>query len=408
MGSILKLDAALAVGRSFAELAPDLSTRAFLHDQASEAESIVAIGAKTYAAHRVPIVEQGVAIGIVMTFQESNTLQRLDRSLRSQHHAKPLVARYHLDDLCGESAPMQKVKALARRYAVSDSTILILGDSGTGKELLAQSIHNAGPRAGYPFVPVNCGAFSESLLESELFGYEEGAFTGARRGGKVGFIEAAHRGTLFLDEIGEMPLQLQTRLLRVLQEKEVVRLGATEPTVIDVRVIAATNKNLKEATETGCFRRDLFYRINILQISIPPLRERAGDIWAIAVYMLRNAVGAPTDEAAAVILQPWREYFLRYSWPGNVRELQSIVQRITAHHRESPLKTQTDGFFRDIAPELFADNVVSEGALRLRKLTLQKERELISRVLDDCGGDKDEACRYLGISRSTLWRRMHI
>ena len=406
MCSILNVDDRMAVGRPLAELAPELSARGISPEEMNEAESIVGIGAKTYVAHRVPILEQGVATGVLMTFQESNTLQRLDRTLRSQHRPKASVARYRLADLRGDSAPMQKVKAIAARYARSDATILIVGESGTGKELLAQGIHNAGPRSGCPFVPVNCGAFSESLLESELFGYEEGAFTGARRGGKVGLIETAHRGTLFLDEIGEMPLQLQTRLLRVLQEKEVVRVGATEPTAVDVRVIAATNKNLKELTDNGSFRRDLFYRINILQIALPVLREREEDIWPIAVHLLRHALRCPSDAAAEGILQPWREYFLRYAWPGNVRELQNIVQRIAAHHRENPHEIESGSFLRDIAPELFGENGEGEGAPTLKGLSLQKERELITRVLDHCAGDKDKACLRLGISRSTLWRRM--
>ena len=405
MCSILKVEAHAAVGRSWVELAPDLSARGLSPDEMSEVESIISIGAKTYVAHRIPILEQGVATAVLMTFQESNMLQRLDRSLRSQHRTKNLVARYHLADMCGESAPMQKVKALATRYACSESTILITGESGTGKELLAQGIHNAGPRRGCPFVPVNCGAFSETLLESELFGYEEGAFTGARKGGKVGLIEAAHQGTLFLDEVGEIPLQLQTKLLRVLQEKEVVRVGATEPTAVDVRVIAATNKNLKEATETGSFRRDLFYRINILQIALPALRERDGDIRSIAVDMLQHALSIPSDKAET-ILQPWREYFLRYPWPGNVRELQNIIQRIVAHHRENTRESHSGIFLRDIAPELFADHGERESTPTLKGLSLQKERELITRVLDSCTGDKDQACRCLGISRSTLWRRM--
>jgi propionate catabolism operon transcriptional regulator len=194
-------------------------------------------------------------------------------------------------------------------------------------------------------------------------------------------------------------------LLRVLQEKEVVRVGATESTAVDVRVIAATNKNLKEATETGSFRRDLFYRINILQIALPALREREGDIWSIAVDMLRHALSIPSDKAET-ILQPWREYFLRYPWPGNVRELQNIIQRIAAHHRDNTRESHPGIFLRDIAPELFADHGERESTPTLKGLSLQKERELITRVLDSCTGDKDQACRCLGISRSTLWRRM--
>ena len=172
-----------------------------------------------------------------------------------------------------------------QRYAKSDATVLILGESGTGKEMVAQSMHQLSARRDFAFVAINCGAFPEALLESELFGYEEGAFTGARKGGKAGLIEVAHRGTLFLDEIGEMPLSLQSRLLRVLQEREVVRLGSTEPTRVDIRVVAATHRALTEGIEAGQFRADLYYRLNILNLALPPLRERPTDLLPLAVEL---------------------------------------------------------------------------------------------------------------------------
>ena len=181
---------------------------------------------------------------------------------------------------------MQRARALVQRYAKSNATLLILGESGTGKEMVAQSLHQISARRDFAFVAINCGAFPEALLESELFGYEEGAFTGARKGGKAGLIEAAHRGTLFLDEIGEMPLPLQSRLLRVLQEREVVRLGSTEPTRVDIRVIAATHRALTDGIEAGTFRADLYYRLNILNVALPPLRERPADLMPLAVELL--------------------------------------------------------------------------------------------------------------------------
>ncbi|MBN3729283.1 sigma-54 interaction domain-containing protein, partial [Burkholderia sp. Ac-20379] len=233
-----------------------------------------------------PLAASGAATGSVLTFQESRAVERLDRTLRSQPHAQRFSARYRLDDVIGESAAMAHVRELARRYAKSDATVLILGESGTGKEMIAQSLHALSARRAFPFVAMNCGAFPEALLESELFGYDDGAFTGARRGGKAGLFEAAHRGTLFLDEIGEMPLSLQSRLLRVLQEREVVRLGSTEPIRIDVRIVAATHRSLLDAVEAGSFRADLYYRLNILNIALPPLRERPADIAALAAELL--------------------------------------------------------------------------------------------------------------------------
>ncbi|MBN3801395.1 sigma 54-interacting transcriptional regulator, partial [Burkholderia sp. Ac-20392] len=247
-----------------------------------DGDALATVRGVRYVVHRGPLVDRGVTSGSVLTFQESRAVERLDRALRSQPTTQQFAARYALDDVVGASVPMARVRDLVRRYAKSDATVLVLGESGTGKEMIAQSLHALSARRSYPFVAVNCGAFPEALLESELFGYEEGAFTGARRGGKTGLFEAAHRGTLFLDEIGEMPPSLQSRLLRVLQEREVIRLGSTEPIRIDVRVIAATHRPLLAAVEAGTFRADLYYRLNILNVGLPPLRERAADIPALA------------------------------------------------------------------------------------------------------------------------------
>jgi propionate catabolism operon transcriptional regulator len=248
------------------------------------------------------------------------------------------------------------VRTLAERYAATEGTVLITGESGTGKEMVAQGIHNASARRDRPFVAINCAAFPEALLESELFGYEEGAFTGSRRGGRAGLFEAAHTGTIFLDEVGDVPVTLQTRLLRVLQERQVLRLGSNDPTPVDVRVVAATNRDLKKEIARGAFREDLYYRLNILPIHVPPLRERRDDVGPIAEALLRDALGrhrAPDalPNALATVL-PWLG---AYAWPGNVRELENVLERIAvvySHHAGAPGRVAPDDL-RAVLPELF-------------------------------------------------------
>ncbi|TDG05421.1 propionate catabolism operon regulatory protein PrpR [Paraburkholderia guartelaensis] len=418
LAAVLGIDPAAAAGQSLAALAPDI---AFALPEA-DGESLETVRGVSYVVHRGPLVDNGVTTGAVLTFQESRAVERLDRTLRSRQRTQQFVARYRLDDLSGATPGIERVRQLARRYAKSDATVLIRGESGTGKEMIAQGIHRESPRRDFPFVAMNCGAFPEALLESELFGYEEGAFTGARRGGKVGLIEAAHRGTLFLDEIGEMPLPLQSRLLRVLQEREVVRLGATEPTRVDVRVVAATHRALTEQIEAGEFRADLFYRLNILNLAIPPLRERGADIALLAAELLfqasrrepRVAVRIRTPEDAARTLALVSGALARHAWPGNVRELQNVVERMVVELADSEEDVLTPDVLRSIAPEVFesrraasgAAATAGEGALTLRERSLNTEADEIRAALDACNGDRDRACEMLGISKTTLWRRL--
>ncbi|ONS58764.1 propionate catabolism operon regulatory protein PrpR [Burkholderia cenocepacia] len=422
LASALGVEPAAAVGRALVDLRPELRTL-----RGEDGDALATVRGVRYAVHRGPLVDRGVTSGSVLTFQESRAVERLDRALRSQPTTQQFAARYALDDVVGASAPMTRVRELVRRYAKSDATVLVLGESGTGKEMIAQSLHALSARRSYPFVAVNCGAFPEALLESELFGYEEGAFTGARRGGKTGLFEAAHRGTLFLDEIGEMPPSLQSRLLRVLQEREVIRLGSTEPIRIDVRVIAATHRPLLAAVEAGTFRADLYYRLNILNVGLPPLRERAADIPALAATLLVQAARREprlaervrdTDDALRV-LDATQATLARYRWPGNVRELQNVVERIAVELAEDVDESDPDaacaalaaGALQVIAPELFAAPPDAGGGADDDGQTLHARRrraeaDEIRAVLDACGGDRDRACAMLGISKTTLWRKL--
>jgi len=314
---------------------------------------------------------------------------------------------------------MQRVRTLVQRYAKSNATLLILGESGTGKEMVAQSMHHLSARRDFAFVAINCGAFPEALLESELFGYEEGAFTGARKGGKAGLIEVAHRGTLFLDEIGEMPLPLQSRLLRVLQEREVVRLGSTEPTRVDIRVIAATHRALTDGIEARTFRADLYYRLNILNIALPPLRERPTDLIPLAVELLLQAAKRESRLRARVrnadvavrVLAGIGDALSSYAWPGNVRELQNVIERIAVELADADgtgVSALTGDDLHSIAPELFeARSAARDETLTLRERSRHIEADEIRAALASCNGDREAVCKALGISKTTLWRKLN-
>jgi len=410
---VLGIEPAAAVGRPLLELAPDLVDAV----PDAEGESLETLRGISYVVHRGPLVDNGVTTGTVLTFQESRAVERLDRTLRSRQRAQQFVARYRLDDLVGACPAIERVRQLVQRYAKSDATVLIRGESGTGKEMVAQSLHHLSARCDFPFVALNCGAFPEALIESELFGHEEGAFTGARRGGKAGLIEAAHRGTLFLDEIGEMPLPLQSRLLRVLQEREVVRLGSTEPTRIDVRIVAATHRALTAAVEAGEFRTDLYYRLNILNIGLPPLRERLTDILPLAAELLsqaarrepRLAARIRTPRDALSVLADISESLSRHAWPGNVRELQNVIERITVELADSHDAALTNEVLQSIAPELFErpEGATDDAALTLRQRSRRVEADEIRAALGAFNGDRDQACEALGISKTTLWRKLN-
>ena len=395
------------LGRRLSELHPELDLRPTLRSLERQQDAVQQVGGRTAVVTRMPILEQGRLTGAVLVCQDPAAIQRLDRSLRSRsHQGASRHARYELADLVGDSPAMQRVREQARACAQSAATTLIIGESGTGKELLAQGIHRASGRRAQPFVAVNCAAFPDSLLESELFGYVEGAFTGSSRGGKVGLFEAAHTGTLFLDEIGEMPLSLQTRLLRVLQEKEVLRIGAIEPTPVDVRIIAATHRDLAAQVREGLFRQDLFYRLNILVLRLPALRMRSQDLPMLVAHLAAKVAqrlggaSAPDPGLLDDLLQAGRSY----AWPGNIRELENLIERLTvlgAERADRPLS------LADIAPELLAaEPAPGQAGEELREQRERSEQAHLLRVREQCGGNRELAAVRLGISRTTLWRKL--
>jgi propionate catabolism operon transcriptional regulator len=355
------------------------------------------------------------AASIRHAFDDALEMARLTQLESNRSHARSgavadtLRARHGLADLRGESQAMERVRQAVVLFAKSPATVLIQGETGSGKELVAQAIHREGPRAlgsKRPFVAVNCGAIAESLLESELFGHEEGAFTGARRGGHAGLFEAANHGTLLLDEIGEMPLALQTRLLRVLEEREVVRVGGTRPVPVSVRIISATHCDLEERVREGRFRADLFYRLAVLRMALPPLRERRDDIVPLAEWSLRIALaslGARAHPNLLAELQACAPLLQRYRWPGNVRELRNMAERVALFLAAEPLQALTPAFLAAVAPEL---EQAAEAGGTAAVLPAPAAVQSAASVLAHFGGRRDAAAEFLGISRTTLWRRL--
>ncbi len=405
---LLALPAIEVLGRPLSTVAPALGLSRVLEAGIAETDTLERLGGRAVLVSRTPLRDHGTLRGATVVCQEATTIQRLERRLRSQHRPRRFEPRYTLAAMVGESAPMAGVRAMAERYARTDATVLITGESGTGKEMVAQGIHAAGKRRDQPFVAINCAAFPETLLESELFGYEEGAFTGSRRGGRPGLFEAAHLGTIFLDEVGDVPLTLQSRLLRVLQERQVLRLGSNDPTPIDVRVIAATHRDLRAAVASGAFRDDLYFRLHILPIHLPPLRERPGDVAAIAADLLRKALarhGVPGATARALArvlprLEP-------YGWPGNVRELENVLERVAVLFADGAIAdAQLDVELRAALPELFDGAPAAAAAPGLRATRQAQELAHVEQVVAACAGNLSEAARRLGVGRSTLYRKL--
>ncbi len=409
MAELLGASVAELAGRVLSEVEPVLDLGATLLLRDAPAEEVLQIGMRTLVVRRAPIVESGVVTGALLVCRDPAVIQRADRHLRANQRQRGAPARYRIEAFTGTRTAARRVRELAQQCAASDATVLITGESGTGKELVAQGIHTASRRASQPFLAVNCAALGESLLESELFGYEEGSFTGARRGGKTGLIEAAHTGTLFLDEIGDMPLALQTRLLRVLQEREVLRLGATAAVPVDLRVIAATHADLAAQVDRGLFRRDLYYRLAVLRIETPALRERGADIAHLASGLMARraaAAGVPAAQTSAW-LAALLELASGYGWPGNVRELENLVERLLACHGYlAPGGRMDRARLLEVFPECAQERPAPVRERLLKGARVAAERQRVREVLQSVQGDQGQACAILGISRSTLWRRL--
>lgn len=371
-----------------------------------------AVNGKEAIVHRIPIYDDKDIVGgfgmvLFDNMDQFKDLVEKNKLLETElsHYKKAVKqihgAKYSWDNIVACSKPMTECKNAAKRMARSKFNVLITGESGVGKELMAQAIHNESDRKDYPFVKVNCAAIPENLLESELFGYEEGAFTGALRGGKMGKFELADHGTIFLDEIGDMPLNMQSKILRVLQEGELERVGGNKTIKVDVRVIAATNRNLEQMIVKGEFREDLYFRLNVLSLDIPPLRERRDDIALLVeqfLYELQQDMGIYKKVDSKVM-----DILLKYPWPGNIRELKNIIERM-AVNSEGDVIVMSDVPMNILKSTNYSmERFVGKG---LNEIVSEVEKDAIRDALRTCGGNKSQAADKLKVPRSTLYRKM--
>jgi PAS domain S-box-containing protein len=411
-GDFLALDPDQQIGRHCTEAVENTRMHIVAKTGRPEINQSQSIRGQNMVVQRIPIKKDGRIIAVFgqVMFKDVRDVRRLASRLsvletKVKLYEQELInlrsTRYTFDSIIGKSRALNRLKREALQAAANAFPVLISGESGTGKELFAQAIHHASPRKLYPFVRINCAAIPKDLLESELFGYAKGAFTGARSGGKPGKFELAHNGTIFLDEIADLPLEMQPKLLRVLEEKEFERIGGNTLIRSDFRLIAATNQNLEQMMADGRFRKDLFYRLNVIPLHIPPLRARRSDILPIARHRLKALFGE--GALAEFLITPGAESVLkRYDWPGNVRELANVLERVLSildgnviHRRDLPF---------------FLDRTGSQqgglGRASLAQARAKAEIEAIHYALRECNQIKSQAARLLGIHRTLLYKKM--
>ena len=376
--------------------------------------AVIVITAYAKVDNAVEAMKNGAFDYVTKPFKFDELLLTVQRALsyeqalaENEVMKSSLATHYHFDSMIGDAEPMLQVYRLIEKVSKTDSTALIMGESGTGKELVARALHFSSPRFEKPFITINCTAMPETLLESELFGYKKGAFTGASTN-KKGLFETADTGTIFLDEIGSIPINMQMKLLRVLQEKEVRRVGSTEDIKINVRVIAATNEDLEAKVMKKLFREDLYYRLSVIPIHLPPLRERREDIPQLVTHFLQQfneSNGRDVEVSSKVI-----NAFNNYEWPGNIRELENLIKRLAT-------LCDNDRIEPDDLPETFGNtsNVESNISVELpssghslKTYMRNVQSSYIQTVIDECNGDKDKAAEKLGVSIATLYRKLNI
>ncbi len=366
----------------------------------------LSINAKEFLVARFPLKKDGRTVGAMVKtlFPDQSTakeiMNKVSRPAKPENSIKTTLCTCR--DIIGETSPMLYVKKLARRASRTSSTLLITGESGTGKEIIAQAIHTRSVRREGPFISVNCGAIPENLLESELFGYVDGAFTGAKKGGKPGKFELADGGTILLDEIGDMPLFMQVKLLRVLQDREVWRIGATTPTKLDVRVMASTHTDLIQLVKEKRFREDLYYRLNVLEIKMPALRERIEDL-PLLIHALIQRINHKIGADAAGVSPESLEIMKKYSWPGNVRELENRLEQ-AINWSDDHIVDIRNIPVRPWEEENTSTPVSSD--IGFRGCIQETERDLIISALEQAKGNKAQAARTLNMQRSVLYKKI--
>lgn len=418
--AMLGMDLGPHMGQSVSDFAGALGLMDVLKFESKKSDEIINFQGNEIIVNSLPILINEKVCGAVSLLKEGSAIHGMDRKLRERIYKKGFIAKYRMTDIVASSPSMRSLIARAKKFARTEASIFVSGETGTGKEFLTHAIHNYSHRKKAPFVAVNCAALSETLLESELFGHEEGAFTGAKKGGKIGLFELANHGTIFLDEIGDISSNLQIRLLRVLENREVMRVGGDKIVPVDVRIISSTHRNLLEAVRAGHFRKDLYYRLAVLRLAIPPLRQRLQDIPELLAPLLSSyakSLSCLTPEMLALMHA--------YHWPGNIRELNALMESylILLGRRKGDERLFTELFeeYRDPVdssrPKTFVEN--DRGALpglwetggersdRTLSAHLERHKQnIIHHVLHQCGHNKTLTAKRLGISTNTLWRAL--
>jgi PAS domain S-box-containing protein len=402
-----------AIGKHVTEVIENTRLHQVVKTGIKEIGDVQEIKGNRMVAMRIPVKRDGKIVGAVgkVMFKDIGDFFTLGKKLKNlekeiEYYKSKLnndkLAKYSLEDIVGNGEKISLVKSMTLKAARTDSSVLITGESGTGKELFAHAIHNSSKRRLAPFIKINCAAIPSELLESELFGYEEGAFTGAKKGGKEGKFALANGGTILLDEIGDMPLNMQAKLLRVIQEKEVEKIGGSKTTNIDVRIIASTNKNLEEMVKKGEYREDLYYRLNVIRLELPPLRDRQDDIEELA-----NALRKKISDRLGIYVEGFDpdtiDLLKNYSWPGNIRELENVIERainlldtdLTIRPSHMPSRITNKSIKSYYSKDLQLKNIIEE-----------VEKEVIEKCLKDNHGNKNKTAKILGISRPGLYMKI--
>lgn len=400
---VLGISASQVIGHPADEVLPILGLGQVLKTRLPQIGVIEQYNSLEIVVNRVPLGDGEEINGALATFSKVSDIQKAEQKIRLLNKQKGFTAKANFADIIGKSKAIRTEIQKAKSYAKTNSNIFISGETGVGKEIFAQSIHNYSLRQDGPFVAINCAALPENLLESELFGYEEGAFTGSRKGGKMGLFELAHQGTIFLDEIGEIPPSLQARLLRVLQEKEVLRIGGERVIPIDVRIIAATNIKLEEKL-SGHFRPDLYYRLNVFQLKIASLHERIEDVIDLFMYFLKKHYNI-TDHKD-IISEQATAVLTCYSWPGNVRELQNAAERFALFFKKSA--RINEDVVREMLVMAVGEDNLFDDLLKQYNFDPKNTKKISPELLENLElvfpRRKSKIAEKLGISRTTLWR----
>ena len=399
-----------ALGKNVSEIIENTRLLDVIETGVADIESTQRINGKNMRATRIPIKKDGRTVGAFgrVLFKDVDDLKKLyekinrmktELNLYKSRFLKLNSAKYSVESIIGSSRNMRQLKNSIKIVAKTNSNVLILGESGTGKELFAHAVHSASKRSSKPFICINCGSIPEELMESELFGYEEGAFTGAKKGGKIGLFQAADQGTIFLDEIGDLPMSMQVKILRFLQDREIQKVGSSVREPVDVRIVAATNRNLEEMVAGGQFRSDLYYRLNVITIKVPPLRERKDDIPELSEFLV-DKFTVKEDMEKKNISDRTMEYLKLYDWLGNVRELENVLERAIKFLGSDTV------ILPEHLPETLTGRKQSFSSKTLKEITEEVEMNAIMNSLIYHKSNKTDTANALGISRTSLYEKM--